>query len=207
MSQYKTEQEAFWAGEFGDEYIKRNQGQDLLASNIALYARALRHTQPINSVLELGANIGMNMKALHPLFPNAELHAVEINATAFEALRSLPQVNAVNASILDYVPTRTFDLVLIKGVLIHLDPTVLSDVYDKLFAASHRYIMVMEYYNPNPVEINYRGHSNRLFKRDFAGELMARHPSLQLIDYGFEYHLDPKWPQDDATWFIMEKRD
>lgn len=206
MSQYKTEQEAFWAGEFGDEYIKRNQGQDLLASNIALYVQALRQAQAIGSVLELGANIGMNMQALHPLFPKAELHAVEINATAFEELRSLPYVSAVNASILDYSPARTFDLVLIKGVMIHLDPKVLPEVYDKLFEASHRYIMVMEYYNPTPVEINYRGHSNRLFKRDFAGELMARHPSLQLIDYGFSYHLDPKWPQDDGTWFLLEKR-
>ncbi len=206
MTQYKTEQESFWAGEFGDEYIKRNQGQDLLASNIALYARALRHIQPIRSVLEFGANIGMNMQALHPLFPQAELHAVEINANAYAQLSQLPYVQAVKASILDYVLARSYDLALIKGVLIHLDPSVLPEVYDKLFAASSRYIMVMEYYNPTPVEIPYRGHANRLFKRDFASELMARHPSLQLVDYGFEYHLDPKWPQDDGTWFIMEKR-
>jgi hypothetical protein len=31
---FKTEQEAFWAGEFGTEYIKRNQGDALLASNL-----------------------------------------------------------------------------------------------------------------------------------------------------------------------------
>ena len=31
---FKTEQEAFWAGNFGTEYIKRNQGDDLLASNL-----------------------------------------------------------------------------------------------------------------------------------------------------------------------------
>jgi len=27
MSQYATEQEAFWAGEFGEEYINRHQGE------------------------------------------------------------------------------------------------------------------------------------------------------------------------------------
>lgn len=206
MSQYKTEQEAFWAGEFGDAYIKRNQGEDLLASNLALFSKILRHTQPITSVLELGANIGMNMRALHPLFPAAELHAVEINATAYTELSSLPYVSAINGSILDYSPSRTFDLVLTKGVLIHLNPDALPEVYDKMFAVSDRYVMVMEYYNPKPVEIDYRGHDNRLFKRDFAGELMARHPSLQLLDYGFAYHRDPKWIQDDATWFLLEKR-
>lgn len=206
MGKFSTEQENFWAGEFGNEYIKRNQGADVLASNLCLFTNALQHAQAISSILEIGANIGMNMHALHPLLPQAELHALEINTQAFEQLRQIPYVNAVNASILDFSPERTFDLVLVKGVLIHLDPTALPEVYDKLFAASRRYILVAEYYNPSPVEINYRGHSNRLFKRDFAGELMARHPSLQLLDYGFAYHLDPKWVQDDLSWFLMEKR-
>ena len=28
---------------------------------------------------------------------------------------------------------------------------------------------------------------------------------LQLIDYGFQYHGDHNFPQDDITWFLMEK--
>jgi spore coat polysaccharide biosynthesis protein SpsF len=79
-------------------------------------------------------------------------------------------------------------------------------VYDKLFAACGRYLMVAEYYNPAPVAISYRGHSDRLFKRDFAGELMDHYPQLQLVDYGFAYRRDPNFPQDDITWFLMEKR-
>lgn len=205
MKKYKTEQEEFWAGEFGNEYLKRNQGPEILASNIALFAKALRHAQSIDSVLEFGANIGNNMRALHPLFPHAQLHAIEINATAFQELSSLPYVSAVNGSILEFAPSRTFDLVLIKGVLIHINPDELSAVYQKLFDASHRYIMLTEYYNPTPVEVDYRGHSGKLFKRDFAGELMEQHPSLELIDYGFSYHRDPKWPQGDANWFLLEK--
>ena len=39
---YKTEQEEFWAGNFGDEYIQRNQGDKLLASNLALFSKALQ---------------------------------------------------------------------------------------------------------------------------------------------------------------------
>lgn len=34
MEQYKTEQEAFWAGDFGTEYIGRNDSDQLLASNL-----------------------------------------------------------------------------------------------------------------------------------------------------------------------------
>ena len=111
-----------------------------------------------------------------------------------------------HGSILDFTPARSWDLVLIKGVLIHQDPAVLPAVYDKLVGACGRYLLVCEYYNPTPVTVEYRGHSDRLFKRDFAGEIMDRHPCMRLLDYGFVYKRDPNFPQDDVTWFLMEKR-
>ena len=111
-----------------------------------------------------------------------------------------------NQSILDFKPSRTYDLTLIKGVLIHLNPDVLPEVYDRLVETTGRYLVVAEYYNPSPVAIPYRGHDDRLFKRDFAGEIMERHRSLKLVDYGFAYRHDPDFPQDDITWFLMEKR-
>ena len=40
MTDYSTEQEEFWAGEFGTEYIQRNQSKVLLASNINFFSRA-----------------------------------------------------------------------------------------------------------------------------------------------------------------------
>ena len=97
------------------------------------------------------------------------------------------------------------DLVLISGVLIHINPNHLPEVYDKLVAASSRYLLVVEYYNPTPIVVPYRGHTDRLFKRDFAGEIMDRHPEMQLLDYGFAYHRDPNFPLDDANWFLLEK--
>jgi len=69
MTQYKTEQEAFWAGEFGTEYIQRNQGDQLLASNLAFFAKALSRAQGVDSCIEFGANIGMNLRALRLLHP------------------------------------------------------------------------------------------------------------------------------------------
>jgi spore coat polysaccharide biosynthesis protein SpsF len=95
--------------------------------------------------------------------------------------------------------------VLIKGVLIHINPAELPAVYDRLVASTGRYLLLAEYYNPTPVAIPYRGHAERLFKRDFCGELLDRHPGLRLADYGFAYRRDPKFPQDDITWFLLEK--
>lgn len=206
MSSFKTEQESFWAGEFGKEYIGRNAGSDLLASNLSFFSKALARANRPASCIEFGANIGMNLRALRMLFPSQEQYAIEINpAAADELAKILPEGNVFHSSILDFEPERTWDLALIKGVLIHINPDYLPEVYDRLYRAAGRYLLVCEYYNPSPVAIPYRGHSDRLFKRDFCGEIMDRHPDLELLDYGFVYQRDPNFPQDDITWFLMEK--
>ena len=203
---YATPQEQFWAGEFGTAYIERNQGDKLLAANLDFFVKSLHQTRQLKSCIEFGANIGMNLKALNLLFPGLQAHGIEINSDAAAQLaHTIPAAHVYNQSILDFKETRNWDLALIKGVLIHLNPEVLPAVYDKLVAATGRYLLVAEYYNPSPVTINYRGHTDRLFKRDFAGEIMDRHPHMQLLDYGFSYRRDPNFPQDDITWFLMEK--
>jgi pseudaminic acid biosynthesis-associated methylase len=203
---YRTEQEAFWAGEFGSDYIARNESDALLAANLNFFASALRRAREVGSCIEFGANIGMNLRALKLLFPTQEQFAVEINADAARRLAdAIPPDHIAHESILDFEPQRQFDLVLVKGVLIHIDPDVLPEVYDTLVRASARYVLVAEYYSPAPAAITYRGHADRLFKRDFAGEMMDRHASLSLVDYGFVYRRDPSFPQDDVTWFLMER--
>lgn len=203
---YQTEQEKFWAGEFGNAYIERNIEDRIVAGNTALFSKALRGAGQISSVVEFGANIGLNLRALGHLYPDANLSGVEINAQAASVLRELIGTqNVYEGSILDYEPSKQSDLVLIKGVLIHMNPDVLEAVYDKLYSASSRYILVAEYYNPTPTSVKYRGHDDRLFKRDFAGEMLDRFANLQLVDYGFVYRRDPSFPLDDITWFLLRK--
>lgn len=203
---FKTEQEAFWAGDFGTDYIQRNQGDALLASNLDFFAKALRSATGVKSCIEFGANIGMNLKAIQLLRPGIDAHGIEINEEAARQLAEVVPAERVHGgSILDFAPARTWDLSLIKGVLIHINPQELPAVYDKLVQSCSRYLLVAEYYNPSPVAIPYRGHSDRLFKRDFAGEILERHPAMTLVDYGFAYRRDPNYPQDDITWFLMQK--
>jgi pseudaminic acid biosynthesis-associated methylase len=204
---FTTEQENFWAGSFGTEYIQRNTGAALLASNLAFFSIALRSARGISDCIEFGANIGMNLRALKLLYPTQNQYAIEINAdAAAELAKFLPSGHVTQGSVLDYEPQRKFDLVLIKGVLIHINPDALHKVYDSLYHATGKYLLVCEYYNPSPVSIPYRGHGDRLFKRDFCGEILDRHQDLTLRDYGFCYRRDPSFPQDDITWFLMEKR-
>lgn len=204
---YKTDQENFWAGEFGNDYIGCNQGDNLLASNLNFFSKALKNASNINRVIEFGANIGMNLKALKLLYPKIDLHAIEINSQASVELRKIiPLKNVYESSIIDWDPCpQLWDLVFIKGVLIHINPNELEGLYRTLVRSTDKYLLVAEYYNPTPVVLDYRGNQNRLFKRDFAGEIMDLFPEMKLLDYGFAYHRDLVFPQDDITWFLMEK--
>ncbi len=206
MKTYKTQQEQFWASEFGDEYISRNQDKELIAGNMALFSTILKKTRGVKSVIEFGSNIGNNLRAIQTLLPYADLSAIEINASAVEHLKKIEGLTIHHQSILDFIPTEKKEFVFIKGVLIHINPEMLPDVYQKLYETSNRYICIAEYYNPTPMELNYRGHTEKMYKRDFAGEIMDCYADLELVDYGFVYHRDPVFEQGDITWFLLEKK-
>ena len=204
---FKTEQEEFWAGKFGVDYIERNNSAEYLASNLSFFSKSMRQIGKPKSLIEFGANIGMNLNAIKQLYPNIRSNGIEINETAAAELAQLiGDENIFIGSIFDYPADKQFEVTLIKGVLIHINPEMLPLVYEKLYQSSSKYILICEYYNPSPVTINYRGNDDRLFKRDFAGEMLDKYSDLELIDYGFCYKRDPAFPQDDITWFLMEKK-
>ena len=208
MPNYNTEQESFWAGEFGSSYISRNMdGKQAIANRVCFWRNILQETtRPASSVLELGANVGINLDALNILLPKSRLSAVEINADAVNVLRTKKHIDVFHGSILDFTPERQWEFVFTSGVLIHLNPDVLPSVYALMAKSSSRYVCIAEYYSPSPVEITYRGHSGKLFKRDFAGEFMRAFPEFYLRKYGFAYHGDPLFPADDINWFLLERK-
>lgn len=203
---YKTEQESFWAGSFGDEYSQRNNDEQLLISKTALFSKILQTTGELSSVIEFGSNIGLNLQSLAKLSPNLALSAIEINEFAKSQLEAWGGCDEIfHQSALDFKPSKTYDMSMILGVLIHINPDELHKMYDNLYQSSSRWILVSESYNPTPVMVKYRGNEGKYFKRDFAGEMMDKFPDLKLVDYGFVYHRDPQFPLDDTTWFLMEK--
>lgn len=207
MDNYKTEQEYFWGGTFGDEYTIRNNSDYMISSNTALFSQIITNTKGIKNVLEIGSNRGLNLLALSRLLPDMKMTAVEINKKAADECALIPNVEVINCSVFDYnVQELKYDLSFTKGVLIHIAPEKLEDVYDKLYRSSRRYVMVAEYYNPTPIEVLYRGNEGKLYKRDFAGEMMKKYDDLSLVNYGFVYHGDNNFACDDITWFLMEKK-
>lgn len=206
-----TVQEQLWAGRFGEEYTARQNV--VFADNREFFSRALglANLDTIDSVIEFGANIGGNLVALRSLLgmwrcpdlPVLRLDGVEINAKAYEALRSVTD-RAWLASVCDFEPVGKWDLALSKGLLIHIHPSNLPKAYQTLYNTSKRYILICEYFNPTPVTVEYRKETEALWKRDFGGDMLDHFPALKCLDYGFVWRRD-RHPQDDLTWWLFEK--
>jgi len=203
-----NEQEKFWSGKFGDSYITRSSQIKLIKNNIFFFKNILKKNKKnIKSLIEFGPNVGNNIFALKKILTKLKkISAVEINKKACKKLsKNFKNIEVINTSVLKFVPKKKFDLVLVKGVLIHLNPKDLNRFYKVLFNSTKKYLLLAEYYNPTPAKVKYRSHKNKLFKRDFAGELLKKYKKLKLIDYGFAYRRD-KYPQDDLTWFLLSKK-
>ena len=196
-------QEKLWQSKLGDNYISRNNSNQLLKNKIFHFKKIIQ-AHKINSIIELGSNIGLNLIALNRIYKNLLITAVEINKKACFYLSKIKNVKIINDSILKFEETRKFDLVLMSGILIHIAPKNLPKLYEKIYKLSKKYILICEYYNPHPVNILYRGKKNQMFKRDFAGEFLKIYKNYKLIDCRFAYHLD-KYPLDDISFFLLKK--
>jgi len=200
-----NKQEKFWKGKFGDFYIKRNSKKSQILSNIKFFKKILKNKKSINSFLELGCNVGLNLRALYKINKKYELTGVDINQKSIQILKKWGKANAYVSNVGTLKINQKFDLTFTKGVLIHINPKELKKIYNKLYNYSRKYILIAEYYSPKPVNITYRGKKNKLFKRDFAGEMLKIYKNLSLVSYGFNYHRDLEIPQDDINWFLLKK--
>lgn len=206
----KNETEAFWAGDFGRDYTERNAVT--VEHAFGFFERVICNsrikTSKIERVLELGANKGHNLKALKRQMSWIRTTAVEINGHAIDAMIKAGNADEIIAnSLLDLPPPAlTYDLVLTKGVLIHIPPASLTRAYQVIHQHASRYILLAEYYSPVVQMIPYRGEVDRLWKAPHAEHMLGAYPDLHLLDYGFVSRLDQTCPQDDLTWWLLEKK-
>lgn len=197
-----NDQEILWQGEFGDAYSKRNTGR--IDYNRAFFREIFRYTHDVQSVMEFGCGTGENLAAIAKLDSSASLYGVEINGEAAAKAHAVGHV--FNCSVHDFTPKDQYDMVITKGFLIHVEPDDLPAVYDKLFAAAKRYVLIAEYFAPTPTPVEYRGLKNKLWRNDFAGAMLDRFPAqLQLVHYGFCYKRDGHFGQDNLNWFLLGK--
>ena len=194
----------YWKGHNGIAYAERQSLS--IESRARMFRRifgAIKTNAP-RDIIEFGASVGDNLRAIRQL-TGARLTGVEINRDVCFSHLVHSADEALCGSLQTFETARQWDMAFTRGVLIHVPPKDIEAAYNTLYNAARRYILVAEYYSPKPVEIEYRGQTGLLWKRDFAGDLLERFTDLRLVDYGFVYRRDPQWPQDDINWFLMEK--
>lgn len=204
-----TDQSQLWRGDFGDQYVDRNSPEaDQLRGRVQMWGKVLNCMagDPPATVVEVGANIGLNLRAL-PALSGAELFAVEPNDKARARLVSDGVVAADNvrgglAMDIDF-PDGVAELSFTSGVLIHIHPDDLLQACREIHRISSKYVVCIEYFSDKPETIPYRGQDNALFKRDFGGFWLDNFPDLELVDYGF------MWKRvtdlDNLTWWVFRK--
>lgn len=193
--------EQLWAGEFGGQYIERNQnapnGRD------AFWNQFLK-TYHVKNVLEVGCNIGGNLRWIAGILPPTSVYGIDINAQAVEFLKKkVPglQLSVCGAKKLPFKDA-SFDLVFTAGVLIHQPEETLPQVMEEIVRVSRKYVLCLEYESASTVEVPYRDQTGALFKRPYGQLYQKQFPSLSLVKSGY---LSPEEGWDRVTYHLFEK--
>lgn len=194
--------EALWAGEFGDEYVDRNANAE---EGRQSFWAALLAEHDIGSALEVGCNVGANLRWVAEALGPEHVGGVDVNRKALERLAErIPGVDGRHAQA-GQLPfdDESFDLVFTMGVLIHQPTEGLRDAMSEIVRCSRRYVLCGEYFAEEDVEVPYRGQEGALFKRDFGNYYLSWFPELTEVARGFLSKSDGPW--DDLTYWVFEK--
>ena len=187
-----TFQETTWGGEFGKEYTDRNTFTPEEVDNLYIENYGVSRTQlnnefldnlELNRILEVGCNVGNQLNVLKKM-GYLDLWGIELQDYAVEVARKRTSgLNIVKGTAFD-IPFKNgfFDLVFTSGVLIHISPDDINKVLDEMYRCTNKYILGLEYYNPEGYQmINYRGQDNLLWKTDFSKLFLDRFSNLELV--------------------------
>jgi pseudaminic acid biosynthesis-associated methylase len=193
--------EQLWSGEFGDAYVDRNR---TAGEPRALFWKTILVEFPVQCVLEIGCNVGANLRWIASMISPHNIYGIDINLKSLEELQHVcPGVNGLWSPARE-LPFRDswFDLVFTMGVLIHQPESTLPLVMSEIVRCSSRYILCGEYYAEKTTEVTYRGQAGALFKRDYGHLYQELFPDLELRKQGFLSRADG-W--DDVTYWMFEK--
>jgi spore coat polysaccharide biosynthesis protein SpsF len=201
----ETEQEAFWSGVNGTSYSIDNYSDDIPNSEkIALWKTIFDQIDGVEDALEVGCNIGLNLRAIHEFKPDLELSAIEINARAANIVEQLGYVHMYRGSVFDFEQPKKWDLVYVRGVLMHLHTDFLQKAYTVINNHARKYVCFCENFSEQVEVIPYRGRNDLLVSRHFAREFTSAFPRWKIVADGWD-SIDTIAPSNrDRRWFVMK---
>lgn len=190
----------FWSGEFGTEYSRRNAEVNWKA-RVPFWKKVLDETGDL-AILEVGCNVGANLKAIREVLPQpeAQISGVDVNEVALDqaTLAGFDVVKARADEICEVWTPGVAELVFTAGVLIHVAPDDLPRVMGEIVRMAGRHVLAIEYADTQEVEVEYRGHAGKLWRRNY-GDLYLAMGGLSLLESG------PAEGFDSCHYWLFEK--
>lgn len=169
-----------WSGEFGVAYTNRNNIAWL--KHYPFFETLLNGRHPLKT-LEVGCNQGHNLEALSVLFGWGHCQiGIDVNQHALNIAKAKDLEVYLGDGVTLPFKDESFDLVFTKGVLIHIAPDNLHDMMREIYRVSKQYILFIEYFDEEGTPINYRGHDDLLWKRDFLKDYLTLFPGLRVLN-------------------------
>lgn len=186
-----------WAGEFGEEYLKRNRVD--WRKRIPTWEELIDFTGA-RSVSEFGCNAGWNLSAIKRAYPDVQVYGTEINQAAIAQARHAGLDVSDPFDYLYQIPRA--ELTFTAGVLIHIPPADLEPVMANIAAASYDFVIAIEYesHTGEEEEVTYRGNDGMLWRRDYG----TLYESLGLETL-LKAKVDSRDGFDDCTVWLMKK--
>jgi pseudaminic acid biosynthesis-associated methylase len=187
----ETAQTRIWNADFGREYTDRNtfEVEDLDSlyrkyfgiTRTAINQDFLRAIPKDATFLEVGCNAGNQLLLLQRM-GYTNLSGIELQPYALEIARSRTRNISLSQGSALSIPygDASFDVVFTSNVLIHIAPEDLPRAIDEIHRCARKFIWGVEYYAPSVTEVNYRGHSQLLWKMDYAQKYLSRFNDLEL---------------------------
>jgi pseudaminic acid biosynthesis-associated methylase len=219
-SQKSTKQLEVWRSTFGKEYTDRHTlAPEEMDSLLGDYYAGVKKTDlfrqflsperiPSGKVLEVGCNVGIQLRMLRLVNPALEMYGIEPQSYAVAKARELDSES-------NFLPGNAFDLpfkdglfevVMTNGVLIHVHPSDLPTALAEICRCSRRFIFCHEYYSESPRELHYRGHDALLWKMNYLEEYLKVCPDLRTVEERYLTYPDPDGGPDLVDQvFLLEK--
>lgn len=157
----------FWQGEEGKAYTARNRVD--WALRVPFWRRMIELTNAM-SFCEVGVNAGWNFQAIRSLRDDVIMSGVDLNESALmEAQNAGFDVEVAQGyKVAELFGAGVCDLSFTSGVLIHVPPADLIPTMAALRDVSSQYVLAVEYDAPEEQEVEYRGHTGKLWRRPFG---------------------------------------
>lgn len=214
----KNEQEAFWGGDFGKDYTDRNTRhkeelnkvyQDWYGvTRVKMNETFLGSLPKDTRILEVGCNTGMQLACLQAM-GFTSLYGIELQGYAVQKAKDYTQgINVIQGSAFD-IPFKDnfFELIFTSGVLIHIAPENLPNIFNEMHRCSKRYIWGFEYYAETTTSINYRGNEGFLWKANYGKLIREQFRDLTLVREEFYPYITNAEKGNVDFMYLLEKKD